>query len=175
MVKPNHDRLSVTRQCELLGIARSSYYYEAKPPSKRDLIETRLIDEKYTRHPFYGSRRLADWLCEQGYPACRDRVRRFMRQLGLQAIYPKKRLSPENKEHMKYPYLLRGLTISRPEHVWCSDITYIRLRGGFVYLTAAACRGDKGVRLVVLYNFFKRRSFPYWFRSCRWTGLAGLF
>jgi putative transposase len=95
----------------------------------------RLIDEEYTRHPFYGSRRLAGWLCDQGHPACRDRVRRLMRFLGLQAIYPKKRLSLGNTEHQKYPYLLRGMKIDRPDQVWCSDITYIRLRGGFVYLT----------------------------------------
>lgn len=136
MVEPNHGRLSVTRQCELLGFARSSYYYETKPPSERDLVEMRLIDEKYTRHPFYGSRRMADWLCNQGHPVCRERVQRLMRQLGLQAIYPKKRLSLGNKEHQKYPYLLRDLQIKHPDQVWCSDITYIRLHGGFVYLTA---------------------------------------
>lgn len=79
---------------------------------------------------------MRDYLEEQGEPACRDRVRRLMRRLGLQAIYPKKRLSLENKEHTKYPYLLRGLMIDRPDQVWCSDITYIRLKGGFVYLTA---------------------------------------
>ena len=123
MVEPNHDRFSVTRQCELLGIARSSYYYETKPPSERDLVEMRLIDQEYTRHPFYGSRRIADWLCRKGHPVCRERVRRFMRTLGLQAIYPKKRLSLENKEHEKYPYLLRGLRIKQPDQVWCSDIS----------------------------------------------------
>lgn len=96
----------------------------------------RLIDEEYTRHPFFGSRRMRDYLEDRGEPACRDRVRRLMRMLGLQAIYPKKRLSLGNKEHEKYPYLLRGVSIDRPDQVWCSDITYIRLRGGFVYLTA---------------------------------------
>ena len=96
----------------------------------------RLIDEEYTRHPFRGSRRMRDYLEEQGEPACRDRVRHLMQRLGLQAIYPKKRLSLENKVHEKYPYLLRGLVIDRPDQVWCSDITYIRLKGGFVYLTA---------------------------------------
>ena len=96
----------------------------------------RLIDEEYTRHPFRGSRRMRDYLEEQGEPACRDRVRRLMQRLGLQAISPKKRLSLENKVPEKYPYLLRGLVIDRPDQVWCSDITYIRLKGGFVYLTA---------------------------------------
>ena len=136
MVEPDNSRISIARQCELLGISRSGYYYRARPLRDKDLIQMRLIDEKYTRHPFFGSRRLSDWLGDQGHPACRDRVRRLMRMLGLQAIYPKKRLSLGNKEHQKYPYLLRGLRIARPNQVWCSDITYIRLRGGFVYLTA---------------------------------------
>jgi putative transposase len=136
MVEPGNLRISVTRQCELLGISRSSYYYKERPPSEKDLTQMRLIDEEYTRHPFYGARRLSDWLGDQGEPAGRERVGRLMRILGLEAIYPKKRLSLGNKEHKKYPYLLRGLRIDRPDHVWCSDITYIRLRGGFVYLTA---------------------------------------
>ncbi len=136
MVEPGSQELSVTRQCQLLGLSRSSYYYTAQPPSERDLRQMRMIDEEYTRRPFRGSRRMRDCLQEQGETASRDRVWRLMRQLGLQAIYPKKRLSLENKEHEKYPYLLRGLEIVRPNQVWCSDITYIRLPGGFVYLTA---------------------------------------
>lgn len=96
----------------------------------------RLIDEEYTRRPVRGSRRMRDYLQEQGETVCRDRVRRLMRKLGLQAIYPKKRLSLGKEAHKKYPYLLGGLTIERPDHVWCSDITYIRLKGGYVYLTA---------------------------------------
>ena len=136
MVEPANARISVSRQCELLGVSRSSYYYQPRPLSDRDLRQMRLIDEEYTRHPFRGARRMSDWLGDQGEPACRERVGRLMRILGLEAIYPKKRLSLENKEHKKYPYLLRGLRIDRPDQVWCSDITYIRLRGGFVYLTA---------------------------------------
>ena len=136
----------MSRQCELLGLPRSSYYYRAAPRDERDVRQLRMIDEEYTRHPFYGSRRLRDYLCDQGEPVCRDRVRHLMRQLGLQAVYPRKRLSLENKEHRKYPYLLRGVTIERPNHVWCSDITYIRLKGGFVYLTAVM---DWGSRLVL--------------------------
>jgi len=119
-----------------LGLARSSYYYAAKPPSVRDLRQMRLIDEEYTRRPFRGSRRMRDYLQEQGETVCRDRVRRLMRRLGLQAIYPKRRLSLGNQTHPKYPYLLGDLAIERPDHVWCSDITYIRLKGGYVYLTA---------------------------------------
>lgn len=106
----------------------------------------RLIDEEYTRHPFRGSRRMRDYLQDQGQRVCRDRVRRLMRLLGLEAIYPKKRLSLGNQEHRKYPYLLRGLTIRQPNYVWCSDITYIRLKGGFVYLTAVM---DWASRLVL--------------------------
>jgi putative transposase len=136
MVEPANPQISVTRQCELLGISRSSYYYRPRPLSERDLTQMRLIDEEYTRHPFLGARRLSDWLGDQNEPAGRERVGRLMRILGLEAIYPKKRLSLGNKEHKKYPYLLRGLRIDRPDQVWCSDITYIRLRGGFVYLTA---------------------------------------
>ena len=136
MVEPGNSRIGVTRQCELLGISRSCFYYQSRPMSERDLRQMRLIDEEYTRHPFFGSRRLSGWLGDQGDPAGRERVRRLMRILGLEAIYPKKRLTLENKEHKKYPYLLRGLRIDRPDQVWCSDITYLRLRGGFVYLTA---------------------------------------
>ncbi len=136
LVEPSCQQLTVTRQCELLGLPRSSYYYSAQPLSERDLRQMRLIDEEYTRHPFRGSRRMRDYLEEQGETACRDRVRRLMRLLGLQAIYPKKHLSLDNKEHEKYPYLLRDLKITKSNQVWCSDITYIRLRGGFVYLTA---------------------------------------
>ena len=137
MVEPGNRELSVTRQCELLGLPRSSYYYKASGLSERDLRQMRMIDEEYTRHPFRGSRGMRDYLEDQGEPACRDRVRRLMRHLGLQAIYPKKRLSFGNREHKKYPYLLRHIEIARPDHVWCSDITYIRLKGGFVYLVVA--------------------------------------
>jgi putative transposase len=136
LVEPDCKRISIARQCELIGISRASYYYQAVELNEQDRRQLRMIDEEYTRHPFRGSRRMRDYLHDQGETSCRDRVRRLMGMLGLQAIYPKKRLSLENKEHKKYPYLLRGLTIDRPDHVWCSDITYIRLRGGFVYLTA---------------------------------------
>jgi len=95
----------------------------------------RLIDEEYTRHPFYGSRRLRDWLNDQGHRIGRDRVRRLMRQMGIEAICPKPRLSLRNREHRVYPYLLRSLDIVRPDQVWCSDITYIRLKWEYAYLT----------------------------------------
>jgi putative transposase len=136
MIEPGNARLTVSRQCELLGMSRSGYYYRPQPVSEEDLLFLRLIDEEYTRHPFYGTRRLVDWLGTQGHEVGRDRVRSLMQQLGVAAIYPKKRLSLGNAAHEKYPYLLSGLSIEAPNHVWCSDITYIRLRGGFVYLVA---------------------------------------
>ena len=117
LVQPSHEQLSIARQCELLGLPRSSYYYAANPPSERDLRQMRLIDEEYTRRPVRGSRRMRDYLEEQGERVCRDRVRRLMRHLALQAIYPKKRLSLGNKVHEKYPYLLRDPAIERPNHV----------------------------------------------------------
>jgi putative transposase len=104
--------------------------------SKEDLWLMQLIDEEYTRHPFYGTRRLSDWLGTQGYAVGRDHVRTLMRRLNIEAIYPKRNLSLGNKAHEKHPYLLSGLLIQAPNHVWCSDITYVRLRGGFVYLVA---------------------------------------
>lgn len=96
----------------------------------------RLLDEVFTKRPFFGSRRLRDELAAQGHPIGRDHVRRLMRQMGLEAIYPKKRLSLPNQDHRVYPYLLRDLLIVRPDQVWCSDITYIRLKRGFAYLVA---------------------------------------
>ena len=117
-------------------MSRSGYYYEPRPESEETLLLMRLIDEEYTRHPFYGTRRLADWLGTQGFDVGRDRVRRLMDRLGIAAIYPKRQLSLGNAGHKRYPYLLKNLTIDGANQVWCSDITYIRLRGGFVYLAA---------------------------------------
>jgi len=94
----------------------------------------RIIDEEYTKHPFYGSRRITAWLKRQGYEINRKRISRLMRMMGIEAIYPKPHLSKPLKEHRKYPYLLRGLTINRPDYVWAADITYIRMKSGFVYL-----------------------------------------
>jgi putative transposase len=136
MVEPGNGRLSVSRQCELWGLSRSGYYYRSRPVSEEDLWLMQLIDEEYTRHPFFGTRRLADWLGTQGQVVGRDRMRSLMRRLNIAAIYPKRNLSQGNKAHTKYPYLLSGLSIEGPNHVWCSDITYVRLHGGFVYVVA---------------------------------------
>jgi putative transposase len=111
-------------------------YYSPATESELNLELMRLIDEEFTRHPFYGSRRLAWWLETQGHPVNRKRVQRLMRLMGLEAIYPKPRLSVSDEEHKKYPYLLGGIDVVRPNQVWATDITYIRLRAGFLYLVA---------------------------------------
>ena len=125
------------RQCELLGLPRSSYYYEPAAAPAEDLRLMRLIDEQYTRQPVYGSRRMAVWLKEDcGEPVNRKRVQRLMRIMGLEAIYPKPRLSAGGRPHKVYPYLLRDVAISRADQVWSTDITYVPLPCGFLYLAA---------------------------------------
>lgn len=136
MVEWDHPELSIRRQCELIGLNRSTLYYPLAQASAEDLLLMRRIDEEYTRHPFYGSRRLAQWLRQEGHPANRKRVQRLMRRMGLEAVYPKPRLSQQGGDHEVYPYLLRGLAIVRPNQVWSSDITYIPMPSGFMYLVA---------------------------------------
>ena len=136
MIELGHPELSVRRQCTLLGIGRSGLYYEPQGPSAGNLLLMRLLDEQYTRTPFYGVRKMKRWLHEQGYDPGINRVRRLLRLMGLEAIYPKPRLSFNGTEHRKFPYLLRGLKIERPNQVWCADITYLRLKHGFAYLVA---------------------------------------
>jgi putative transposase len=136
LIEPHHPQLSIIRQCELLGLARSSYYYEPAPESEEDLLLMRLLDEQYTRTPFYGKRKMVIFLQEQGYAVDRKRVRRLMQLMGLETIYPKPRLSLPGEHSLRYPYLLRGMSINRIDQVWSCDITYIRLARGFVYLMA---------------------------------------
>lgn len=124
------------RQCELLGLARSSYYYEPVPESEEDLLLMRLLDEQYTRTPFYGMRKLVVFLAEQGYAVDRKRVRRLMQLMGLETIYPKPHLSLPGEQPVRYSYLLRGMSIDHINQVWSCDITYIRLARGSVYLIA---------------------------------------
>ena len=135
VINPNHKDISVSRQCKLLGLSRSGFYYMAKEMNPRDLEIMHLIDKEFTAHPFFGARRLSDWLAEQGFPACRSKVSRLMKVMGIEAIYPRKSLSGRHPDHKIYPYLLRGLNISYSDQVWCMDITYIRLKRGFAYLT----------------------------------------
>ncbi len=135
-IQPKHQYLSVRRQCTLLGLAVASYYYQPAPESTQNLSYQRLLDEEYTRHPFYGVRKMTVWLRLLGHGVGPKRVRRLLRAMGLMAIYPKPRLSFNPLAHKRFPYLLKGLPIVRPNQVWSTDITYIRLQGGFVYLAA---------------------------------------
>jgi putative transposase len=127
--------LSVRRQCELVGLNRSSAYYEAAPESAQNLRLMRRIDEQYTKCPFYGSRRIAAWLGTQGQAVNRKRVQRLLRIMGLEAIYPKPKLSA-GAGHKVYPYLLRDVAIERVDQVWSADITYVPMPSGFMYLAA---------------------------------------
>jgi putative transposase len=136
MTEPGHPALSVRRQCELLGLSRSSLYYEPTGQGAEDLRLMRLIDEVYTARPFYGSRRMTIRLNQQGEGVNRKRVRRLMRVMGLEAIYPKPRLSLAGKGHRIYPYRLRGVTVERRDQVWSTDITYVPMTSGFMYLAA---------------------------------------
>jgi putative transposase len=135
-ITPKHPRLSVRRQCQLLGLAPASYYYQAEPESADNLHYMRLLDQEYTDHPFYGVRKMTVWLQQQGHAVGPKRVRRLLRAMGLMAVYPKPRLSLNPLAYQRFPYLLKGLAIVRPNQVWSTDITYIRLRGGFVFLAA---------------------------------------
>jgi len=117
-------------------LSRASLYYEPAPETKENLRLMRLIDQEYTAHPFLGSRRLAKWLIEQGEAVNRKRVQRLMRLMGLEAIYPKPKLSATRAGHRVYPYLLRDVRIERPDQVWSTDITYVPLAAGFMYLAA---------------------------------------
>lgn len=136
LVEPEH-LIPISRQCELFGLARSSFYYEPAVVDEYNLLLMRLIDEQYTQTPFYGIRRMTAYLHAMGHGVNRKRIGRLMRLMGLEAIYPKPNLSRAvANESVKYPYLLRGLVIEKPNHVWSTDITYIRLKQGFVYLVA---------------------------------------
>ncbi len=128
--------MSIRQQCALLGLARSSYYYEPAAESEENLLLMRLLDEQYTRTPFYGSRKMTAWLHTQGYPVERKRVRRLLQLMGLEPIYPKPHLSIAGVVVQRYPYLLRCMRIERCNQVWSCDITYIRLLRGFIYLIA---------------------------------------
>ena len=125
------------RQCELLGLCRSSLYYRPAAETPQNLRLMRLIDQQYTAHPFYGSRKLTLWLRdEQGEAVNRKRVQRLMRLMGLEAIYPKPKLTLAGRGHRLFPYLLRDVIISRPDQVWSADITYVPMASGFMYLAA---------------------------------------
>lgn len=126
----------MVRQCELIGLPRSTYYYQPIGECSLNIELMHRIDEEYMRHPYYGSRRIRACLHRQGYAVNRKRIQRLMRQMGIVAIYPKPRLTQALKEHQKFPYLLRDIVIEHPDQVWCTDMTYIRMVRGFVYLVA---------------------------------------
>lgn len=134
----NKNQISVKKQCDLLSINRSFYYYKGKEIDAEDLKIMSLIDEIYLEHPYYGSRRLSKALQLKGVIVGRKKVRRLMRMMGIAAIYPRTRmrLSIPGSGHTIFPYLLRGMIIKEPNKVWCADITYIRLENGFAYLVA---------------------------------------
>lgn len=136
MIDPGYAMIPLYRQCELLGFARSSYYYEPNRDDGYNLLLMNLIDEQFTKTPFYGVPRMRAWLKIQGHAVNHKRVRRLMRRMGLEAVYPKPHLSRSNQQHNKYPYLLRNLRIDHPDQVWCADITYLRMLHGFAYLVA---------------------------------------
>jgi putative transposase len=136
LVDRQHPTLSVRRQCELLGLNRSACYYEPVSESAANLKLMRCIDEQYLRTPFYGSRRMTAWLQVAGHAVNRKRVQRLMRQMGLEAIYPKPRTTIAGSGHKVYPYLLRNVAVTRPDQVWSADITYVPLKTGFLYLMA---------------------------------------
>ena len=128
MVDPNHTRLSIVRQCRLVSIARSSFYYESTGENPLTLRLMRLIDAQLLETPFFGSRQMTRWLRRQGDTVSRKRVRRLMRLLGVHTLFQRPRTSQPHPAHRIYPYLRRNLPITRPNHVWCTDVTYIPLQ-----------------------------------------------
>lgn len=135
LIEPDQPELSIRRQCELLGLNRATYYYQLATETPLNLTLMALIDKEYTAHPFYGRRQMTAYLRRQGYTVNPKRVRRLMQKMGIEAIYPKPRTTMSNQAHRIYPYLLCGVEITRPNQVWSSDITYIPMPNGFMYLT----------------------------------------
>jgi putative transposase len=137
LIEPAHEQICIQRQCELVGLVRSMWYYQPKPESPEDLHLMKLLDEKYMERPYFGGLRMTEWLKKKLKEQINPKhVRRLLRKMGLMALYPKRNLSKPSPGHKIYKYLLRGLTILRPNQVWSTDITYIRLAQGFVYLVA---------------------------------------
>ncbi len=170
-IEVDHPRLTVTRQCELLGLARSSRYYPRPAPIPvQDQVLMRLLDRQYTATPFYGVRRMAAWLGRQGQRVNVKRVRRLLRRMGLQAIYPQPRTSVKSPENTVYPYLLRNLSIARPDQVWCADITYIPMRSGWLYLVAVM---DWFSRYVLAWDLSVTLDAGFCVEALRWALARG--
>lgn len=188
MIESDHSGLSIRRQCELINLSRSGYYREEAGESEENLTLMRLIDEEYTKHPFYGTRKMVKYLSQCEHKVNRKHVQRLMRLMGLASIAPRKRTTVPVKGHKIYPYLLRGLTINQPDQVWCSDITYIRMKHGFVYLTAVmdwysryvlswevSVTMDDGFCVSALERALRRHGRPYMFNTdqgSQYTGAA---
>src|SRR2546425_2464402 len=136
LIEPSDPHISIARQCDLVGLPRSTYYYDAHGESAENLYLMHLLDKQYTDTPYYGVRRMTAWLRSQGYAVNHKRVARLLHTMGLETIYPKPRMSQPHPAQRVYPYLLRGVPITRVNQVWSTDITYIRLHGGFIYLVA---------------------------------------
>ena len=135
-IKPNHTDIPIARQCELLGLSRGSYYYKPKPENEKNILLMRRIDEIYTKFPYYGAPKITAQLNRESYGINHKRIERLMGIMGIQAIFPKRNLSKNSKNHVKYPYLLNKIDINRPNYVWGTDITYVRANGKWFYLAA---------------------------------------
>jgi putative transposase len=136
MIEPDHPKLSLSAQCRVLSISRSTLYYKPLPASGETLALMKAIDKLFTKYPFFGSRQIAAWLARDGIRAGRHRVRRLMRLMGLEAVYKRPKTSQPHPAHPVFPYLLKGMEITRPNQVWCSDITFIPVSRGYLYLVA---------------------------------------
>jgi putative transposase len=136
LIEADHEHLSIARQCELVSISRSSFYYRPTGETAENLALMRLIDTQFLETPWYGSRQMAMYLRRDGHKVGRKRVRRLMAIMGLMPIYQRPRTTVPHPEHRIYPYLLRDMVVDRPNQVWCADITYIPMRRGFLYLVA---------------------------------------
>ena len=136
LIQFNHSQISMTRQCELIGLPRSSYYYKPVGESDDNLALMRIIDEQYLRTPFFGSRQMTSWLRLNGHAVNRKRIQRLMKIMGLEGITPGPHTSKPHPEHKIYPYLLRGMVLSHSNLVWSTDITFIPMPVGFMYLVA---------------------------------------
>ena len=157
--------LSIERQCELVGISRSGFYYEPVPESPENLALMRRLDELHLERPVYGSRRLTALLLREGQVVNRKRVARLLRLMGVEVVYPKRNLSQPGEGHRIYPYLLEGLEISGPDQVWCSDITYVPMAYGFMYLVAVM---DWWSRYVLAWELSNSMDSEFCIRA--WTG-----
>ena len=158
MIEPHSCELSLKNQAELLGLSRSSLYYHPRPPTAEEVALKHRIDEIYTRWPFYGSRRITVTLNQEKIPVSRPTVQRYMREMGLCGIAPGPNTSKAASQHAIYPYLLRQVTPSYPNHVWGIDITYIRLKGGWMYLVAIL---DWFSRFVVSWELDQTLELPF--------------